>query len=106
MSTFKYKSGYQKRKDKKKINETISIHAKISESFTSVERSSSNFGNLMIDENIVREKRQPSTSSQNQTETTTEPKQGSSDDHNSEIISTDEVRTNYMFMFLSILFAT
>ena len=78
MSTFKYKSRAQKSKEKKKINETISKHAKISEIFTSEEGkegSSSNFGNLMINENIVREEQQPSSSSQNQTETTTEPKQ-------------------------------
>ena len=31
MSTFKYKSGAQKRKEKKKANETISKHAKICE---------------------------------------------------------------------------
>ena len=36
----------------------------------------------MIDKNIVKKDQQPSTSSQNQTETTTEPKQSSSDDHN------------------------
>ena len=33
MSTFKYKSGAQKRKEKKKINKTISKHGKISEFF-------------------------------------------------------------------------
>ena len=75
MSTFKYKSRAQKSKEKKKINETISKHAKISEIFISEEGSSSNFGNLMINENIIREEQQPSSSSQNQTETTTEPKQ-------------------------------
>ena len=60
----------------------------------------------MIDENFVREEQQPSTSSQNQTETTAELKQSSSDDHNSDIISTNEVRANYIFIFFSILFAT
>ena len=33
MSTFKYKLGAQKRKEKKKRNETISKHSKISEFF-------------------------------------------------------------------------
>ena len=60
----------------------------------------------MINENIVSEEQQPSTSSQNQTEMTTEPKQSSSDDHNSDIISTNEVRANYIFICFSILFAT
>ena len=60
----------------------------------------------MINENIVREEQQPSTSSQNQTETTTEPKQSSFDDYNSDIISTNEVRVNYIFIFFSVLFAT
>ena len=99
MSTFKFKSGAQKRKEKTKRKEIISKYVKISEFFTSEERGSSKFGNLMIDGNIVMEKQQPSTSSQNQTETTT-------DDHNSDIISTNEVRTNYIFIFFSILFAT
>ena len=54
----------------------------------------------MIDKNIIREEQQPSTSLQNQTETTFEPKQSSSDDHNSDIISTNEVRVNYIFIFL------
>ena len=54
MSTFKYKSLAKKRREKQ-INSTISKHAKISEFFTSEERSSSKFGNLMINENIVRE---------------------------------------------------
>ena len=84
----------------------LSKHVKVSEFFTSEERSSSNFGNLMIDENFVREEHQPSISSQNQTETTTEPKQSSFDGHNSDIISTNEVRVNYIFTFFSILFAT
>ena len=106
MSTFKYKSGAQKRKEKKQTNETISKHAKISEFFAPEERKSSNFGNLMIDENIVREEQQPSTSSQNKNEMSTEPKQNSSDGHNSDIISTDEVRANYIFILFSILFAT
>ena len=99
MSTFKCKSGAQKRKEKTKRKEIISKYVKISEFFTSEERGSSKFGNLMIDGNIVMEKQQPSTSSQNQTETTT-------DDLNSDIISTNEVRTNYIFIFFSILFAT
>ena len=94
------------RSSEKKINKTISKNAKISEFFTSEKRSSCNFGNLMIDENIVREEQQASTSSQNQTETTTEPKQSSSDDHNSDINSINEVRANYIFIFFSILFAT
>ena len=48
----------------------------------------------MIGENIVKEEWQTSTSSQNQTETITEPKQGFSDhEHNLDIISTKEVRT-------------
>ena len=42
VSTFKYKSGAQKSKEKKKINEIISKYAKISEFFTSEEGSSSN----------------------------------------------------------------
>ena len=79
---------------------------KISEFFTSKERRSSNFGNLMINKNIVREKQQPRTSLQNQTETTTEAKQSSLDDHNSDIISTNEVSVNSIFIFFSILFAT
>ena len=81
-------------------------NVKISEFFTSQEKSSSKFGNLMIDENFVREEQQPSTSSQNQIETTTEPKQSSSDDHNSDIVSTNEVRANYILIFFSILLAT
>ena len=79
---------------------------KISEFFTSKERRSSNFGNLMINKNIIREEQQPRTSLQNQTETTTEAKQSSLDDHNSDIISTNEVRVNSIFIFFSILFAT
>ena len=79
---------------------------KISEFFTSKERRSSNFGNLMINKNIIREEQQPRTSLQNQTETTTEPKQSSLDDHNSDIISTNEVRENSIFIFFSILFVT
>ena len=59
----------------------------------------------MINENIVREEQQASTSSQNQTETT-EPKQSSSDINYSEIISMYEVKANYIFIFFSILFAT
>ena len=75
-------------------------------SFYIEERSSSNFGNFMIDENTVREEQQHSTSSQNQNETAIESKQRSSDDHNSDIISVDEeVRANYIFIFFSILFA-
>ena len=73
MSTFKCKSGAQKRK-KTKRKEIISKYVKISEFFTSEERGSSKFGNLMIDGNIV--------------------------------ISTNEVRTNYIFIFFTILFAT
>ena len=60
----------------------------------------------MINENIVREEQQVSTSSQNQTETITEPKQSSSDINYSEIISMYEVKANYIFIFFSILFAT
>ena len=60
----------------------------------------------MINENIVREEQQASTSSQNQTETITEPKQSSSDINYSEIISMYEVKANYIFIFFSILFAT
>ena len=84
----------------------LSKHAKISEFFLSEERSSSNFGNLRINENFVSEEQQPSTSSQNQTETTTKPKQNSFDGHNSDIISTNEVRVNDIFAFFCILFAT
>ena len=60
----------------------------------------------MINENIVREEQQASTSSQNQTETITEPKQSSSDINYSEIISMYEVKANCIFIFFSILFAT
>ena len=77
----------------------LSKHAKISEFFTSEERSSGNFGKFL-------EEQQPSTSSQNQTETTTEPKQSSSDGHNSDITSTNEVRVNYIFTFFFIHFGT
>ena len=77
----------------------LSKHAKVSEFFISEERSSSNFGKFL-------EEQQPSTSSQNQTETTTELKQSSSDGHNSDIISTNEVRVNYIFTFFFILFGT
>ena len=49
----------------------------------------------MIDENIVREEQQPSTSSQNQSETTAEPKQNFSGDRNSDIISMNEVRYSF-----------
>ena len=49
----------------------------------------------MIDENIVREEQQPSTSLQNQSETTAEPKQSFSGDHNSDIISMNEVRYSF-----------
>ena len=52
----------------------------------------------MIDETIVGKEQQPSASSQKQTGTTTEPKQSFSDDHNSDIISTDEVRADYIFI--------
>ena len=52
------------------------------------------------------EEQQPSSSLQNQTETTTEPKQTSPDDYNSDIISKNEVKANYLFIFFSILFAT
>ena len=52
------------------------------------------------------EEQQPSSSLQNQTETTTEPKQTSPDDRNSDIISKNEVKANYLFIFFSILFAT
>ena len=100
-----YKLGGQKIKEKKKINKTIAKNAKISEFIISEEGSSSNFGNWMIDEIIVREEQQPSTTLQNQTETTTEPKQSYSDNLNSDIISTYEVRANYLFIFFSILFA-
>ena len=48
MSTFKYKSEAQKRKEKKKINETILNHAKMSEFFTSEEKSSTKFGNFIV----------------------------------------------------------
>ena len=72
MSTFKCKWGAQKRKEKKKINETIPKQNFWV--FTSEERNSCKFGSLINGENIVREEQQPSTSSQNQTETTTEPK--------------------------------
>lgn len=65
MSTFKYKSGAQKVKKK---NETISKQTKLSKSFKSEERSSSNLENLMTDENIERVDQQPSTSLQNQSE--------------------------------------
>lgn len=51
---------------------------------------------------IVREEQQLSTLSQNQTKTTTEPKQSSSDDYNAGIISMNE-RTNYSNVFYSIL---
>lgn len=54
---------------------------------------------------IVREEQQLSTLSQNQTKTTTEPKQSSSDDYNAGIISMNE-RTNYSNVFYFILFAT
>ena len=47
--------GAQKRKEK---NETIWKHTKISEFFTSEERSSHKFRNLMIGENIVGEELQ------------------------------------------------
>ena len=60
----------------------------------------------MIDKNIVRKKEQLSTSSQNQTKTTTEPKQRSSDDHNSDMVSTNEVRANDTVIFFSILLTT
>ena len=49
----------------------------------------------MIDENIVREEQQPSTSPQNQSETTAEPKQSFSGGHNSDIISMNEVRYSF-----------
>ena len=60
----------------------------------------------MISENIVREEQQPTTSSQNQAEATTKPKQSSSDDHNCGIISTNELRANYLFIFFFVLFGT
>ena len=77
-------------------------NVKISEFFTSEERSSSKSGNLVIDENIVREESQPITSLQNQTEMTFGSKQSSSDDHNSDIIFMNEIRANYIFIFYPI----
>ena len=77
-------------------------NVEISEFFTSEERSSSKSGNLVIDENIVREESQPITSLQNQTEMTVGSKQSSSDDHNSDIIFMNEIRANYIFIFYPI----
>ena len=93
---------------KKEKKENTQNHFKTCERkfFASEVRCSSNFENLMINENIVREEQQASTSSQNQTETITEPKQSSSDINYSEIISMYEVKANYIFIFFSILFAT
>ena len=51
MSKFRYKWGAQKKrkkKRKKKTNETVSKYTKISKFLASKERSSSNFGELMI----------------------------------------------------------
>ena len=48
MSKFRYKWGAQKRKEKKKANEIVSKYAKISKFFALEERSSNNFGELMI----------------------------------------------------------
>ena len=55
----------------------------------------------MTDKNIERVDQQPSTSLQNQTDTTTDRKKRFSDDYNSGIISTNEVRVNYLFIFFS-----
>ena len=52
---------------------------------------------------MVKNEQQSSTSSQKQTDKTTEPKWSSSDGHNRDIISTNDVRENYLFLFFSVL---
>ena len=105
MSTFKYKSRAQKRKQENKIKRTILKRAKVSGVFFASERrSTSKFESLVLNENIVREEQETSTSLKNQTEMTTKPTQSSSDDHNSDIIFTNEGGTNRPFHFFFFFF--
>ena len=75
--------------------------------FASGRRSTSKFESLVMNKNVVREEQQTSTSLKNQTEMTTKPTQSSSVDHNSDIIFTNEGRTNrpfYLFIFFQYYF--
>ena len=67
--------------------------------FASQRRSTSKFESLVMNKKIVREEQQTRTSLQNQIEMTTKPTQSSSDDHNSDVIFTNEGRAIRLFYF-------